>query len=148
MQQLLKTKILLVEFGLAWSANKKGLPTAMELTFVKTKHKKKTSVVFNKLCEFTKAFAGQRLHLVAYLGFLFYFRIGANVEDLGRVLLGIDKARLSLDNKKVPGLQLGGPHNPGYPGSCWYLWFCSPARKAAPELAAYNSAICHLENTI
>ncbi|KAJ9061357.1 hypothetical protein DSO57_1021542 [Entomophthora muscae] len=63
-----KTKILLADFGLAWSANKMGVPTAMELTFAKTKHKKKISAVYNKLCEFTEAFDGQRLHLVVYLG--------------------------------------------------------------------------------
>ncbi|KAJ9058781.1 hypothetical protein DSO57_1008590 [Entomophthora muscae] len=41
----------------------------MELTFAKTKHEKKISAVFNKLCKFTEAFAGHRLHLVVYLGF-------------------------------------------------------------------------------
>ncbi|KAJ9066153.1 hypothetical protein DSO57_1012344 [Entomophthora muscae] len=62
-----------------------------------------TSVtVYNKLCEFTEAFAGQRLYLVVYLRYLFYFGTGASVEDLDRVLLGIDKAWLSLDGKKVP----------------------------------------------
>ncbi|KAJ9068622.1 hypothetical protein DSO57_1026788 [Entomophthora muscae] len=97
-----KTKILLADFGLAWSANKMGVPAAMELPFAKTKHKKKISAVYNKLCKFTEAFAGQRLHLVVYLGFLFYFGIGTSVEDLDRVLLGVDKARLSLDGRKVP----------------------------------------------
>ncbi|KAJ9077430.1 hypothetical protein DSO57_1016737 [Entomophthora muscae] len=47
-----KTKILLAEFGLAWSANEMGLPAAMDLTFAKTKHNKKISAVYNKLCEF------------------------------------------------------------------------------------------------
>ncbi|KAJ9072243.1 hypothetical protein DSO57_1029619 [Entomophthora muscae] len=97
-----KTKILLVDFGLAWSANKTGVPAAMELTFAKTKHDKNLSAVFNKLCKFMEAFAGQRLHLVVYLRYLLYFRMGASVEDLDGVLLGIDKARLSLDGKKVP----------------------------------------------
>ncbi|KAJ9089258.1 hypothetical protein DSO57_1014804 [Entomophthora muscae] len=97
-----KTKILLADFGLAWSANKTGVPPVMELMFAKTKHKKKISDVFNKLYEFTKAFAGQSLHLIVYLGFLFYFGMDRSVEDLDRVLLGIDKARLSLDGKKVP----------------------------------------------
>ncbi|KAJ9054086.1 hypothetical protein DSO57_1018212 [Entomophthora muscae] len=97
-----KTKILLADFGLALSANKTGLPAAMELTFARTRYNKKISAVYNKLCESTEAFAGQRLHLVAYLGFLFYFGMGACVEDLDRVLLRIDKARLALDRKKVP----------------------------------------------
>ncbi|KAJ9063954.1 hypothetical protein DSO57_1035517 [Entomophthora muscae] len=82
-----KTKILLADFGLAWSANKTGVPPAMELMFAKTKHKKKISAVFNKVCKFTKAFAGQRLHLVVYLGYSFYFRMSASVENLDRVLL-------------------------------------------------------------
>ncbi|KAJ9079785.1 hypothetical protein DSO57_1031957 [Entomophthora muscae] len=34
-----KIEILLAYFGLAWSANKTGLPAAMELYFAKTKHK-------------------------------------------------------------------------------------------------------------
>ncbi|KAJ9054273.1 hypothetical protein DSO57_1016405 [Entomophthora muscae] len=93
---------LLADFGLAWSADETGLPLAMDLTFVKTRHNKKISVVYNKLCEFTEAFAGQRLHLVVYLGFLFYFGMGASVEDLNMVLLGINKAWLALDRKKVP----------------------------------------------
>ncbi|KAJ9078967.1 hypothetical protein DSO57_1039666 [Entomophthora muscae] len=97
-----KTKILLTNFGLAWSANKTGLPAAMELTFAKTRHDKKISAIYNKLCEFTEAFTGQRLHLVVYLGFLFYFGMGTSVEDLDRVLLGINKAQLALDGKKVP----------------------------------------------
>ncbi|KAJ9057854.1 hypothetical protein DSO57_1018604 [Entomophthora muscae] len=96
-----KTKILLVDFGLAWSADEMGIPAAMELSFAKTKHEKKISAVFNKLCKFTEAFAGQRLHMVIYLGYLFYFGTGTSVEDLDRVLLGIDKARLTLDGKKV-----------------------------------------------
>ncbi|KAJ9080516.1 hypothetical protein DSO57_1024119 [Entomophthora muscae] len=58
--------------------------------------------MYNKLCEFTEAFSGQRLHLVVYLGYLFYFGMGASVEDLYGVLLGINQARLSLDGKKVP----------------------------------------------
>ncbi|KAJ9060736.1 hypothetical protein DSO57_1027782 [Entomophthora muscae] len=77
-----KTKILLADFGLAWSADKTGVPAAMELTFAQTKHKKKISAVYKKLCKFTEAFAGQRLHLVVYLGFLFFFGMGASVEDL------------------------------------------------------------------
>ncbi|KAJ9089283.1 hypothetical protein DSO57_1014621 [Entomophthora muscae] len=97
-----KTKILLAKFGLAWSADKTGVPAAMELTFSKTKHEKKFSTVYNKLYKFMEAFAGQRLYLVVYMGFLFYFGMWANVEDLERVLLGIDKARLSLDEKMVP----------------------------------------------
>ncbi|KAJ9082745.1 hypothetical protein DSO57_1001812 [Entomophthora muscae] len=97
-----KAKILLGEFGLIWSANKTGLPAAMELTFAKTRHNKKISAVYNKLCEFTEAFAGQRLHLVVYLGFLFYFGMGASVENLDGLLLGINKARLALNGKKVP----------------------------------------------
>ncbi|KAJ9082098.1 hypothetical protein DSO57_1039680 [Entomophthora muscae] len=36
-----KTKILLADFGLAWSANKMGVPEAMDLTFGKTKLRKK-----------------------------------------------------------------------------------------------------------
>ena len=97
-----KTKILLADFGLAWSADETGLPLAMDLTFAKTKHEKKISAVYNKLCEFTEAFAGQRLHLVVYLGYLFFFGMSASVEDLDGVLLGIDEARLALDGKKVP----------------------------------------------
>ncbi|KAJ9081632.1 hypothetical protein DSO57_1012515 [Entomophthora muscae] len=97
-----KTKILLADFGLAWSANKTGVPEAMELTFAKTKHEKKISALYKKLCGFTEAFAGQRLHLVVYLGFLFFFGMGASVEDLDGVLLGIKKAWLALDRKKVP----------------------------------------------
>ncbi|KAJ9082655.1 hypothetical protein DSO57_1002601 [Entomophthora muscae] len=97
-----KTKILLADFGLAWSANKTGVPAAMELMFAKTKHDKRLSAVYNKLCEFTEAFAGQRLHLVVYLEFLLFFRMGASVEDLDRVLLGINEAQLALDGKKVP----------------------------------------------
>ncbi|KAJ9068151.1 hypothetical protein DSO57_1031606 [Entomophthora muscae] len=34
--------------------------------------------------------------------YIFFFGTGASVEDLDGVLLGIDKARLSLDKKKVP----------------------------------------------
>ncbi|KAJ9087145.1 hypothetical protein DSO57_1036118 [Entomophthora muscae] len=97
-----KTKILLENFGLSWSANKTGIPLVMELTFAKTKHKKKICAVYNKLCKFTEAIYGQRLHLVVYLGYLFYFGMGANVEDLDRALLGINKDRLSLDGKKIP----------------------------------------------
>ncbi|KAJ9074107.1 hypothetical protein DSO57_1039722 [Entomophthora muscae] len=96
-----KTKILLANFGLAWSANKTGLPAAMELTFSKTKHNKKISAVYNKLCKFTEVFAGQRLHLIVCLGYLFFFGMRASVEDLDRVLLGVDEAMLSLDGKKV-----------------------------------------------
>ncbi|KAJ9064229.1 hypothetical protein DSO57_1032641 [Entomophthora muscae] len=97
-----KTKILLADFGLAWSADETGLPLAMNLTFAKIRHNKKISAVYNKLCEFTKAFARQRLHLVVYLGYLFFFGMSASVEDLDWVLLGIDKAQLALDRKKVP----------------------------------------------
>ncbi|KAJ9063140.1 hypothetical protein DSO57_1003272 [Entomophthora muscae] len=98
---LKKTKILLADFGLAWSANKKGVPMAMNFTFAKTEHEKISSV-FNKLCEFTEAFAGKRLHLVVYLSFLFYFGMGTNFKDLDRVFLGIDKVRLSLNGKEIP----------------------------------------------
>ncbi|KAJ9080623.1 hypothetical protein DSO57_1022896 [Entomophthora muscae] len=35
-----KNKILLADFRLAWSADKTGVPTAMELIFSKTKHEK------------------------------------------------------------------------------------------------------------
>ena len=97
-----KTKILLADFKLAWSANKTGVLQAMELIFAKTKHQKKISAVYNQLCKFTEAFAEQRLHLMVYLGYLFLFGMGASIEDLDGVLLEIDKARLSLDRKKVP----------------------------------------------
>ncbi|KAJ9059149.1 hypothetical protein DSO57_1005648 [Entomophthora muscae] len=43
-----KTKILLADFGLVWSADKTGLPLEIDLNFVKTKHKKKISAVFNR----------------------------------------------------------------------------------------------------
>ncbi|KAJ9068039.1 hypothetical protein DSO57_1032744 [Entomophthora muscae] len=46
-----KTKIYFAYFGLAWSTDKTGVPEAMKLTFVKTKHEKKISIVYNKLCE-------------------------------------------------------------------------------------------------
>ncbi|KAJ9076781.1 hypothetical protein DSO57_1022969, partial [Entomophthora muscae] len=72
----------------------------MELTvtliFLKTKHEKNISAVFNKLCEFTETFAGQRLCQVVYLGYLFYIGMSTSVEDLGGVLLVIEEARLSL----------------------------------------------------
>ncbi|KAJ9085649.1 hypothetical protein DSO57_1011798 [Entomophthora muscae] len=97
-----KTNILLADFGLAWSADETVLPLAMDLIFAKTRHNKKIIAVYNKLCEFTEAFAGQRLHLVVYLGYLFFFGMSASVEDLDGVLLGIDEAWLALDGKKVP----------------------------------------------
>ena len=96
-----KTKILLADFGLAWSKDKTGIPLAMDTMFSKTKHKKKISALYNKLCKFTEAFAGQRLHLVVYLRYLFYFGIGTGVKDLDEIPHRIDKARLTLDGKKV-----------------------------------------------
>ncbi|KAJ9051651.1 hypothetical protein DSO57_1002786 [Entomophthora muscae] len=82
-----KTKTLLADFGLAWSANETGLPAAMKLYFAKIKHKKKISTVYNKLCEFTEAFAGQRLHLVVYLGYFFYFGMGASMNHYDQISL-------------------------------------------------------------
>ncbi|KAJ9075176.1 hypothetical protein DSO57_1038657 [Entomophthora muscae] len=88
-----KTKILLEDFGRAWSADETGLPLEMDLAFAKTRHNKKISAVYNKLCEFTETFSGQRLHLVVYLGYLFFFGMSASVKDLDGVLLGINEAQ-------------------------------------------------------
>ncbi|KAJ9056089.1 hypothetical protein DSO57_1036645 [Entomophthora muscae] len=74
-------------------------------TFVKTKPEK-ISAVYNKLCEFTEAFAGQRLHPMVYLGYLFYFGMGTNVEDLDRVLLGFKRPGSLWMGRRSPWIQL------------------------------------------
>ncbi|KAJ9071284.1 hypothetical protein DSO57_1038457 [Entomophthora muscae] len=41
-----------------------GFLQAMDLTFAKTKHEKKISTVYNKLCKFTEAFLGKGFTLL------------------------------------------------------------------------------------
>ncbi|KAJ9051819.1 hypothetical protein DSO57_1001066 [Entomophthora muscae] len=97
-----KTKILLADFGLAWSADETGFPLVMDLTFAKTRHNKKISVVYNKLCEFTEAFAGQRFHLDVYLRYLFFFGMSASIEDLDRSFWKLTRPGLHLTGRRSP----------------------------------------------
>ncbi|KAJ9059306.1 hypothetical protein DSO57_1039817 [Entomophthora muscae] len=111
-----KTKILLEDFGLAWSANEMGVLAAMELTFAKTKHNKKISAVYNKLCKFTEVFAGQRLHLVVYLGL--YSSLGwvRRLRTWTGSFWGLTRPGSPWMGRRSPRVQLSGSRHPGHPG--------------------------------